>query len=643
MKNDFNFIKEKFESENITAPTEINSDFVMSKIEEKEQKRIKFQPKKMFGTLAGLVACVAVIAVAVNSLAPSTITKAPIVAEASELTTFEDYDSIKATLKDMGVGTKAEYNYSIMKDGVSNILSYGQKFDAAINDSESESATSFGQTYTQVDGVDEGDIIKTDGKYIYYATSNKIRIYSAKGKDSKEAKPININGEIYDLYLNGDNLIVTTYLFDDDKTVTTIYDKSNANNIKMVEKFSQSGYYTSSRMIGTNIYIVTNQRIRTQDDVPHITCKNTEAKLNAKSISCIENPSDPEYLVITRIDTADLNADTETKAILGASSNVYCNMDNMYITANVYDDPPIIKNDGKKSKDNEYGVSVEIMDADDVTYAMSAPKEQTEIIKVSLNNGINFLTTAKVDGHIYDQYALDEMDGNLRIATTSTNDNGEDINNLFVLDEKLKPLGKVDGFAPTESIKAVKYIGDTAYIITYEQTDPLFVIDLSNPKKPNILGECKIDGFSTMLVPIGDDKLMGIGYYTEDHTDDDIDMEITEGIKLVLFDISDKTNPKVIDEKVLKGYSSSVQWTPKALIHQSEQDAYIIPFSFDDYINDKANTGALEFSVNGNKFSDITKYTISNDDYDSIERCTYVGDYLYMLTWNGELYSSALK
>ncbi len=639
MKDNFDFIKEKFDAENITAPNDIGTDFVMSKINDKSTKRVKFPTKKVIGGLASMVACVAVVAIAINSLAPSVITPAPVIAEASELITFDNYDSIKSTLKDMGVGTRTEHNIDQMKGEIVNMLSYSQKYDsdAVSDESISESSDSFGQTYLQVDGVDEGDIVKTDGEYIYVATSNEIRIHSAKGANSEEMDPIDISGEIFDMYLNGDNIIVNTYFYSDDKTVTTIYDKSNAKKVKKLDEFAQSGYYTSSRMIGSNIYVVTDQLIHTQDDVPYVTCKGKKAKLNAKSISCVEDPTDAEYLVITRIDTADLSAETETKAILGASSNVYCNMDNMFITGAVYTTPNVKKSTGKN------GVTIDTIEDDDIAYYMPAPTQQTEIIKVSLGESIQFVATAKVNGHIYSQYAMDERNGNLRIATTSTDDNGKDVNNLFILDDKLQPLGKVDGFAPTESIKAVKYVGDTAYVITYEQTDPLFVIDLSNPKKPAILGECKIDGFSTMLVPIGDDKLMGIGYYTEDHTDDDIDMEITEGIKLALFDISDKTNPKVIDEKVLKGYSSSVQWTPKALMHHSERNTYIIPFGSDDYVNNKAITGALEFSVSGSKFTDITRYTIANDDYDTIERCTYVNDDLYMFTWNGEMYSSILK
>lgn len=646
MKDNFDFIKQKFDTDNITTPNDINADFVMSKIDGKSQKRVKFSTKKVFGGLAGLVACVAIAAIAINStLAPNLVTPAPVVAEASELVTFEDYDSIKKTLKDMGVSSNMAHNIDQMKDGLS--FGFGMsKNDTALSESSSDVASDdFGQTYLQVNGVDEGDIIKTDGKNIYYATHGVIYVYSAKGKDSKEISTIKIkNDDIYDLYLNGDKLIVNTYDFEDNKTVTTIYDKSDAKNIKKLDTFAQSGSYTSSRMIGTNIYIVSNQYIHTQNDVPYITCKGKDAKLNAKAISCIENPTEPEYLVISKIDTENLDSDTETKAILGASSNVYCNEDNMFITSTLYEHNELTTKDTKETTSDDM-VDVEIID-DGFVDARIIDKTKTHIIKVNLTDGIKFVATAKVDGYTYDQYAMDEKDGNLRIVTTSTNDKGQDVNNLFVLNEKLEQIGKVDGFAPTESVKAVKYVGDIAYVITYEQTDPLFVIDLSNARKPKILGECKIEGFSTMLIPVGDDKLLGIGYYTEDHEDDDIDMEITEGIKLALFDISNKTSPRVIDEKVLKGYSSSVQYQPKALIYNAKKDMYIIPYYIDNYDyddHDKITTGALCFSVEDKKLSSITEHTVTADDYETIERCTYVDDDLYMLTFNGELYTSSLK
>ena len=199
-----------------------------------------------------------------------------------------------------------------------------------------------------------------------------------------------------------------------------------------------------------------------------------------------------------------------------------------------------------------------------------------------------------------------------------------DCNNLYILDKNLKMTGSVTNFAVEESIKAVRYIGDTAYVITYEETDPLFVIDLKNPSKPKILGKVKISGFSTMLVPVDDNTILGIGYHTQDE-DDDIDMEIEEGMKLVLFDVSDKSRPKVLDTKIYKNCYSAVQDDPKALLVNFERNDYTIPINDEDTLRG----GTLNFRVENGKIKVIDRYTSMKFD-DETERCAYVGNTIYL-------------
>ena len=214
----------------------------------------------------------------------------------------------------------------------------------------------------------------------------------------------------------------------------------------------------------------------------------------------------------------------------------------------------------------------------------------------------------------------------------------KETNRLFIFDKDLKETGKTPEFATGESIKAVRYIGDTAYVITYEETDPLFVIDTADARNPKILGEVKISGFSTMLVPVDDNTLLGIGYHTQDE-DDGIDMEIQEGVKLALFDVTDKANPKVLDEKIFKNYESEVQYNPKALLVNFERNDYTIPYSRyiendDDYYT---KYGVINFKVENKKIKIVDEYESnvfgnSDDNYDaSLERCAYVGDNIYML------------
>ena len=139
---------------------------------------------------------------------------------------------------------------------------------------------------------------------------------------------------------------------------------------------------------------------------------------------------------------------------------------------------------------------------------------------------------------------MDEYNGNFRIATTKYDKNSNQISNVYVLDKDLKKLGETDDFAKGEDIHAVRFSGDTAYVITFEYTDPLFVIDLSNPKKPIIKGSVKISGFSTNLIPIDSDTLLGIG------TANDFSNPYARGIKFALFDVSDPQKPTVLDKRL---------------------------------------------------------------------------------------------
>ena len=188
-------------------------------------------------------------------------------------------------------------------------------------------------------------------------------------------------------------------------------------------------------------------------------------------------------------------------------------------------------------------------------------------------------------------------------------------------------------------------------MITYEQTDPLFVIDVSNPSSPKISGEVKISGFSTLLVPVDKNTLLGIGYHTGESEDPEIDMEVQSGLKLVTFDVSDKSNPGVLDTKVFENYSSEVQYNPKALLVNFERNDYTVPYSKVVYEYDKSekyyystdySCGAVNFRVDNGKINIIDNYvseklSVNGEESEDL-RCVYSGDYIYIL---GESYSSS--
>ena len=686
MKNDFDFIKDKIENSPVKAPEDMDANYVLKTLENVQPQPVVIgqKPKKRRHTAAiisaaaaGLVLVVA-LGVVVGTHFGQNGVKTVEMPGGLSLRQFQSYDEVKKAVSDL----RAEKDKSSIMDGLSGVYDYfsgnfsgtsrdyaeynssggdyvddaeiaadgayapGSSGSSSSSSSAGDQSASHSETYKQVQGVDEGDIIKTDGKYIYCVdgtySAKKIVVFSAQGDQSRKVAEIDVNKalnaatpdesqynyysskvqRIKDIYLKDDRLIVvcddTCGVKAKDLTVNMtralVYDISDIENITLLDTVLQSGNCDSTRMIGDTLYMVSSYGVYGDCIIPACGRGNTPDELAPDCIYAPEEPQDERFLVISAYDTRDYKAQTESKAIFGGVDDIYCNEDHMYIYMSDWNN-----GDGRWW---EGGATV-----NGVT---------TQIIKVDLTDGIALAAYGEVEGLVDDQYALDEYNGNLRIATTSSK-NSIERNNLYVLDENLSEIGSVTGFAKNETIKAVRYIAETAYVITYQQTDPLFVIDLSTPEDPTILGAVKITGFSSMLVPIDQNTILGIGYHTQN--EDYTWMEVEEGVKLALFDVSDKANPKVLDSKSYVDYYSPVQSNPKALVYNPERGDFVIPLnyvyygtvdydSYEEYVpNEERTGGMLNFKVEDGKIKEVDLY---QEDYISTERCVYVGDYVYM-------------
>jgi uncharacterized secreted protein with C-terminal beta-propeller domain len=220
--------------------------------------------------------------------------------------------------------------------------------------------------------------------------------------------------------------------------------------------------------------------------------------------------------------------------------------------------------------------------------------ERTQIVKVSLD--LKPVATGDIPGRLLNQFSMDEYNGYLRVATTV-----RDTNDLYVLDERLKIAGKIEDYGENERIYAVRFIGDKGYIVTFKQTDPLFVVDLSNPQNPEIKGELKIPGFSSYLHPISEDLILGIG---------------KEGanVKVSLFDVSDPSDPKEVDKYILKEYWSDVLNTHHAFLLDSKHEVFFLPGGSGGYIFSYTNGLELEKAV----------------DMPTV-RALYIDDFMYII------------
>ncbi len=675
-KEDLDHISDMFEQDDLEVPDSLSKENVASMLAEADhnakdkaenvsaKKTVKKHIwQKPLAWAAAIAACFLLVAVPAMRNAGQTDT--------SDLRTFESYSEIYKMLDDLNDTSK----YDLYK----NDVVYEEDADMAAGEAEGGSrtyaaapgkkslalnngaapTTSGGEehsdTYIQVEGVDEADKVKVDGKYLYFINSmhDKVLIYQANhGKAVKVSEISAESGSNFsDIFLNGDRLVAISEIYDeyrDTRTSAVVYDVKDREHPEKAAEYVQSGSPVSQRMVGNILYLVTDQYAYGRD-IPYCGDGMVTEDLKAKDISCVPSPARAEYTVIGAVDTASgKELSHVTKAVLGGSQDIYSNGDNLYVAGTTYikkkkDDGPVRK----------YFLPVLSGDA------------ATMIIKVRLSGGnIKIMDSSVVKGTIDDQFSMDEKDGEFRIATTSWNDSGEQVNNLFVLDRHLKELGHVSGFARGESIKAVRYVKDKAYVITYEQTDPLFVIDLSDSKDPKIEGAVKIDGFSTLLVPLSEDRILGIGYDVKPVES----WQETVGLKFVIFDVSDPSKPEVVTSKAVDGVFSGVQDDHRALVMlgDGENARFIIPCwkEYDsyavDYYENAEESGADETDeeIYDEEYADdsphggVLTITASDDKIDvvnydeaknAVERCPVIGEFIYAICDTDDVVTFDLK
>ena len=511
----------------------------------------------------------------------------------------------------------------------------------------------FSDTFKQVAGVDEADTVKTDGKCIYcidsdYTDRDVVEIFKANGKDTEKAVRIDVFEEdpvatpdsaakkdetdrwdyyaayrsINDIYIKDNRLIV---IGSDStprngstatRTVTKVYDVSDMDHITLLDTFTQSGKSKSTRMIDDTLYLVSSYTPFDSTSLPICGRGESPDELPADSIFTLQDNKSERFIVLSAVNTRDAKAQAESKAILGEVKDVYCNQESMYIYADYGE---------KKKQSFLFGLF------------NSEVAQKSQILKVGLGDGFNFVAYTNLDGVIDSSYSLDEYDGNLRVATTLSNGDN-DAGNLYVLDHELTTIGSLHNFAPDQYLAAIRYVGNTAYVVAYDIVSPLFTIDLSTPEQPKVMGAAEISGFSGMLVPVDDHTLLGLGYESLGVGDLMSEDAVKDGFKLVLFDVTDPSNPMIIDAMVYENCSSAVQTNPKALVYNPDRGDFVIPLNEKywgeidtekgEYVESEDNRGGmLDFKVEKGRLKEVDHH---ETEHSSIERCAYVGDTVYM-------------
>lgn len=618
----------------------------------------------------------------------------------SEIRKFSDYDELAVFLEENGKGDSYSSYATRGNDmkALDDVLFKEEQAIAPVAVEESAEASSitahgataedYSETNIQVEGVDEADIIKNDGQYIYAVVQNSLYIIKAfPPEESEILTKIEFKSRPQDIYINGDNLVVfgADYNMDDREayksfrryynyTFFKVFDVSDRKNPKELRDLDFEGNYADSRMIGDYVYLVTNYYdyyyMPTEPIVPRVLEDGevlaqkcvADAKCFAPEVYYFDMPYDSyNFTSVTAINVKNNKEDIKGESyMLSSGQNMYVSEDNFYITYTKYLSEyqletevtrelvyPVLSDKNKERIADIEAVSGYVLtDSEKISkiarilerYIMSlTAEEQTEleknirekmkekynnlakelektvIHKIGIKSGdLEYKTHGEVPGTVLNQFSMDERGGYFRIATTKNQvwsqyiddeKERESYSNLYVLDESLKIIGSVEELARGERIYSARFMQDRAYLVTFRQTDPLFVIDLKNPRAPEVLGELKIPGYSSYLHPFDNDFLIGLGKETKESEWGGV---TTLGLKLSLFDVSNVSDPKEVDTYVMGGAGSdSIALNDhKAFLFSKDKELLTIPVVIREDL-DSRGWGKLTFS--GAAVFNITK------------------------------------
>ena len=472
------------------------------------------------------------------------------------------------------------------------------------------------------------------------------------------------------------------------KNFVYLYDISDRENPELENEIETEGNYIDSRMIDKYVYAISQKYINMENpESPVYILDGVEKQVAANEIYYFDYP-DTNYIFTSIMAINVNNGETEVKTYLtGYAQNLYVSQDNIYLTGQKtvssknyferYVDEVVmpllpsqekekvqeILDSDKTSWDkmgetqqiiNDYSNSLqgkekenfdkELMEKlQDFSIKIQKEMEKTIVHKINIDGkNIEYKASGEVPGRILHQFSMDEYDGNFRIATTtgqvSRTGESTSLNHLYVLDKDLEVIGKVEDLAKGEKIYSTRFLGKRAYIVTFKKIDPLFVIDLSVPEKPEVLGYLKITGYSDYLHPYDENHIIGIGKETRGGNEN---FAWYQGLKVSLFDVSDVENPKEIGKIEIgdRGTDSYALQDHKAFLFDKKRNLLVLPVSLaeinesryqgeipDNAYGDYVWQGAYVLNIDLNGISLKGKIT-HQENQTEIQRWYYTGKY----------------
>ena len=491
--------------------------------------------------------------------------------ESASLSSFENYNDMVAYIKDMIVEP----------------LYYDIEAPLMVNsEAVSKDVSNTTNTNLQESGVDESDIIKNDGKKVYYLDKDSNSIYIREFKELVDNSPyitsqIKLQHRPDSFYIYKDKLILLSSGYNGiPQIVVDIY---YTDTLILKESFVVDGYIINSRLLDNRLILISSFTPNNQDNrlIPQLKSSTYNGDLISYNTLYAPYNKNQESTIssISSFNLDDLKFE-DSISIIGYSDTIYASTNSLYIISSKY---PIYYNF------NDY-------------------QSRSVIYKFNIKDNLSFQAQGFVDGKVLNQFSISEYNSTLRVATTegfSWSSSGTK-NSIFTLSQnrdKLENIGYLGSLGEeSEVIKSVRFIEDKAYLVTFKQSDPLYTIDLSDIKNPKKVGELKIEGFSSYIHIVDNNRLLTVGQNADESG-------TSTGLMLELFDISDFSNPK-LTSKVLIGdnnYYSPALNNHKAFIYRESDKLFGIPYK--DYQDNKSNYFGL-YLVDGDNI--IKKQTIYN-------------------------------
>lgn len=562
-KNEQNMIDQiRKEAEEIDIPERLKPDQIQELLENRKQKK-RISASKIGILVAACVVIVAGILLWRNQQAGSAGLEADSeISREKELASAESYDQIYQYVKSYqdSMMAKSAVTYG-REESVEEVLDSSASADSIGMRDAYEASGDYSQTNIRQEGVDEGDIVKTDGKYLYVLEENGyvVDIVRANGGDMEKCGSVTLDQdttvlEIYldverkrmvlicqkdeTLYEEEDEDAVSDQIYPETsewavKTEARTYDITDAATPTEIGCMSQSGYYSTSRMVDGYLYLFSEYYVGStivRDDPSTYVPLINGMEMKQQDICLPQTAQGCMYEVITSIDITEPDEIYDSMALFSKGGQVYVSNQNIYYYETQWD---------------------------------ASDQCVTTIRKFAYQDGnLEGKAQGSFEGYLNDTFSIDEYNGNLRVVTTD-----DDTNAVYVLDESLETIGAIEDLAKDERVYSARFIGDTGYFVTFRETDPLFTVDLSDPENPKIIGELKIPGFSEYLHFYGEDRLLGIGMDADENTG------ATEGVKLTMFDISDRTDVKEEATYVIEdAYGTDVAYDYKAVLADPQKN-----------------------------------------------------------------------